>query len=160
LTADIAVNAAHAREISALAALTRSAPCRTIGGRRATIAPRLPAARGDTSTSPRRPSSSTKHVEADRVHEAIAAVDVAGGLARAEPGLTGDLLWGARARRARGALVAALLRAWERGESSLRTALSDRIPRFPRRLTAAGVRRRGRRAAGRSRAAGARAAWR
>jgi hypothetical protein len=62
-----------------------------------------------------------EHVEADAVHEAIAAVDLAGGLARQEPELAGDILWGAHA------LVAVerrwaqtLLRAWERGESSLR----------------------------------------
>src|SRR5215208_4686753 len=63
-----------------------------------------------------------EHVEADAVHEAIAAVDLAGGLARQEPELAAAILWGARAlmtlecRWSR-----TLLSAWERGESSLRT---------------------------------------
>ena len=38
-----------------------------------------------------------EHVEADAVHEAVAAVDLAGGLVRQEPALCGDVLWGARA---------------------------------------------------------------
>src|SRR5689334_11436865 len=38
-----------------------------------------------------------EHVEADAVHESIAAVDLAGGLAQAEPQLSGQILWGARA---------------------------------------------------------------
>jgi hypothetical protein len=62
-----------------------------------------------------------EHVEADAVHEAIAAVDLAGGFARAEPELATDVLWGASAlalleRR----WADALLGAWARGESSLR----------------------------------------
>ena len=63
-----------------------------------------------------------EHVAADAVHEAVAAVDLAGGLARQEPELADDILWGARALatvEARWASV--LLGAWERGESSLRT---------------------------------------
>lgn len=65
-----------------------------------------------------------EHVEADSVHENIAAYDLAGGLARQEPELAADILFGARAllyledRFAR-----ALLEAWERGESSLRQPL-------------------------------------
>jgi Iron-containing redox enzyme len=61
-----------------------------------------------------------EHVEADSVHENIAAYDLAGGLARAEPELTADILFGAGAllfledRFARH-----LLGAWERGETSL-----------------------------------------
>lgn len=35
------------------------------------------------------------HVEADAVHENVAAVDLAGGLVRQDPSLCGDLLWGA-----------------------------------------------------------------
>ena len=69
-----------------------------------------------------------EHVEADAVHEAVAAVDLAGGLARQEPALARDILWGA------GALVAVegrwarhLLHAWERGASSLRAPLSARV---------------------------------
>jgi Iron-containing redox enzyme len=66
-----------------------------------------------------------EHVEADAVHEAIAAVDLAGGLARAEPEIAADLLWGARAlvlveRR----WADLLLDAWARGESSLRSVTS------------------------------------
>jgi pyrroloquinoline quinone (PQQ) biosynthesis protein C len=62
-----------------------------------------------------------EHVEADAVHEAIAAVDLAGGLARAEPELAEDILWGARALVALERRWAdSLLAAWERGESSLR----------------------------------------
>lgn len=36
-----------------------------------------------------------EHVTADAVHESIAAVDLAGGLAVQQPDLTGDVLWGA-----------------------------------------------------------------
>jgi hypothetical protein len=65
-----------------------------------------------------------EHVEADAVHENIAAYDLAGGLARAEPELAADIIFGARAllyledRFARH-----LLAAWEDGESSLRRPL-------------------------------------
>ncbi len=66
-----------------------------------------------------------EHVEADAVHENIAAVDLAGGLARQEPALTGQILWGARALLAiEGAWAAELLGAWEAGASSLRTPLA------------------------------------
>jgi hypothetical protein len=65
-----------------------------------------------------------EHVEADAVHENIAAHDLAGGLARQEPELVADIVFGARAllyledrfgRR--------LLEAWDRGETSLRRPL-------------------------------------
>jgi Iron-containing redox enzyme len=65
-----------------------------------------------------------EHVEADAVHENIAAYDLAGGLARQEPELAADVVFGARAlllledRFAR-----RLLAAWERGETSLRRPL-------------------------------------
>jgi hypothetical protein len=62
-----------------------------------------------------------EHVEADAVHENIAAVDLAGGLVRQDPRLGPDILWGARALAtldARWAL--AVLSAWEHGRSSLR----------------------------------------
>ncbi|HEX3239683.1 MAG TPA: iron-containing redox enzyme family protein [Solirubrobacterales bacterium] len=61
-----------------------------------------------------------EHVEADAVHENIAAYDLAGGLARQEPELAADILYGARAllfledRFARH-----LMAAWEAGETSL-----------------------------------------
>jgi Iron-containing redox enzyme len=61
-----------------------------------------------------------EHVEADAVHENVAAVDLAGGLARQEPALAGDVLWGARALvdvEARWARH--LLDSWAAGRSSL-----------------------------------------
>jgi hypothetical protein len=62
-----------------------------------------------------------EHVEADAVHENVAAVDLAGGLARAEPHLAGDILFGARALVELEARWAALLLdAWAAGDSSLR----------------------------------------
>ena len=65
-----------------------------------------------------------EHVAADAVHEAIAAVDLAGGLAREEPEVAPDILWGARAlMTVEGRWARTLLDAWERGESSLRRAL-------------------------------------
>ncbi|WP_320066265.1 iron-containing redox enzyme family protein [Micromonospora sp. RTGN7] len=64
-----------------------------------------------------------EHVEADAVHEQIAAYDLCGGLARAEPALASDLLFGAAAALAVDGLFAGhLLDAWDRGEASLRAA--------------------------------------
>jgi hypothetical protein len=61
-----------------------------------------------------------EHVEADSVHENIAAYDLAGGLARQEPALAGQILFGARALVHCERLFAdRLLSSWERGESSL-----------------------------------------
>jgi hypothetical protein len=62
-----------------------------------------------------------EHVEADAVHENIAAVDLAGGLVHAEPQLLDDILFGARAlvevdRR----WADALLEAWDEGGTALR----------------------------------------
>ena len=68
-----------------------------------------------------------EHVEADAVHEQIAAWDLAGGLAAAEPALAPDILWGAAALLELEARWARhLLDAWERGASSLRA-----VPRAP-----------------------------
>jgi len=68
-----------------------------------------------------------EHVEADAVHEAVAAVDLAGGLARQEPALARDILWGASALVAvEGRWARRLMGAWERGASSLRTPLPAR----------------------------------
>ena len=74
-----------------------------------------------------------EHVEADAVHENIAAVDLAGGLARQQPELGADVLWGARA------LAGSTARwprpscaRWEAGESSLRAA-DARLRRAARR---------------------------
>ena len=65
-----------------------------------------------------------EHVEADAVHENIAAYDLAGGLANQEPGLAADILFGARAllffedRFGRH-----LIETWEEGRTSLRQPL-------------------------------------
>jgi Iron-containing redox enzyme len=65
-----------------------------------------------------------EHVEADAVHENIAAYDLAGGLARQEPALAEDIVFGARALlHLDGRFARHLLAAWERGESSLRLPL-------------------------------------
>jgi hypothetical protein len=65
-----------------------------------------------------------EHVEADAVHENIAAYDLAGGLAKAEPALAADIVFGARALLYLEARFAArLLAAWEAGETSLRRPL-------------------------------------
>lgn len=61
-----------------------------------------------------------EHVEADAVHENIAAYDLAGGLARQEPELAADILFGARALlHLEDRFARHLLGAWERDESSL-----------------------------------------
>jgi hypothetical protein len=61
-----------------------------------------------------------EHVEADAVHENIAAYDLAGGLARAEPELAEDVLFGARAMlHLEDRFARRLLDAWDAGESSL-----------------------------------------
>ncbi|MDR6558890.1 hypothetical protein J2809_003260 [Arthrobacter pascens] len=69
-----------------------------------------------------------EHVEADAVHEQIAGRDLAGGLVEAEPGLLGDVLFGATAALAIDARLSALIMdAWDNGRSSLRTAvMADR----------------------------------
>jgi hypothetical protein len=70
-----------------------------------------------------------EHVEADAVHENIAAVDLAGGLARAEPELTGQIVWGARALAELDARWARhLLECFERGVSSLVAPIPSRAP--------------------------------
>lgn len=62
-----------------------------------------------------------EHVEADAVHENIAAWDLAGGLAADEPEVAADILFGARALLQVDARWAThLMDSWERGESSLR----------------------------------------
>ena len=70
-----------------------------------------------------------EHVEADAVHEAVATVDLAGGLAKQDPALAPDIMWGAQAL----SLVEArwsrsLLDAWGRSESSLRVPLHAPVP--------------------------------
>jgi hypothetical protein len=67
-----------------------------------------------------------EHVVADAVHENVAAVDLAGGLAAQQPALAADIVWGARAlvelehRWARH-----LLDAWAQGRTSLRAPLPE-----------------------------------
>jgi hypothetical protein len=61
-----------------------------------------------------------EHVEADSVHENIAAYDLAGGLARQEPALAGDILFGVRALLAcESEFARHILDAWRQGRSSL-----------------------------------------
>jgi hypothetical protein len=65
-----------------------------------------------------------EHVEADAVHENIAAHDLAGGLARQEPELTDDILFGARALLyLEDRLGRAILASWQAGRPSLRHPL-------------------------------------
>jgi hypothetical protein len=65
-----------------------------------------------------------EHVVADAVHENVAAVDLAGGLARQEPRVASDILWGAAALVELDArFTRHLLGAWEAGRSSLRRRL-------------------------------------
>jgi hypothetical protein len=60
------------------------------------------------------------HVEADARHEIVAAAGLAGGLARSEPELAGDIIFGARAIMAvEGRFAAHLLDSWAAGTSSL-----------------------------------------
>ncbi|SNY53228.1 iron-containing redox enzyme family protein [Paractinoplanes atraurantiacus] len=62
-----------------------------------------------------------EHVEADAVHEQIAAHDLCGSFAAAEPELAGDVLFGARCALKLDELWArGVLSAWESGQSSLR----------------------------------------
>jgi hypothetical protein len=69
-----------------------------------------------------------EHVEADAIHENVAAVDLAGGLARDQPALTGDILWGAATLIELDIRFAKhLLAAWDAGESSLRGKLPTRL---------------------------------
>ena len=61
-----------------------------------------------------------EHVVADAVHESVAAVDLAGGLARQQPELIPDILWGATALRELEADFGRhLMDAWKSGRSSL-----------------------------------------
>jgi hypothetical protein len=61
-----------------------------------------------------------EHVTADAVHENIAAVDLAGGLVRAEPPLIDEILFGARALvELDGRWATALLDAWAHDETAL-----------------------------------------
>ena len=61
-----------------------------------------------------------EHVTADAVHEAIAGVDLAGGLAHQEDALAADILWGAQALSHLDARWGShVLRCWGEGRTSL-----------------------------------------
>jgi hypothetical protein len=65
-----------------------------------------------------------EHVEADAVHEQIAALDLAGGLAEQQPDLLADIMFGAAACLYIDGLVGShILEAWTAGRSSLRQPL-------------------------------------
>ncbi len=65
-----------------------------------------------------------EHVEADAIHESIAAWDLAAGLAVAEPDVAPDILFGARALMALEARWANhLLTAWDKETTSLTAPL-------------------------------------
>jgi hypothetical protein len=67
------------------------------------------------------------HVVADAVHESVAAVDLAGGLAQQDPKLGADVLWGATALLAvDGRWARHMMDAWGDGASSLRPELALR----------------------------------
>jgi len=69
-----------------------------------------------------------EHVEADAVHEQIAARDLAGGLAEAEPDLLEDILFGAATVLTLDALQGEeQLAAWKEGRSALRETSGFRI---------------------------------
>lgn len=60
------------------------------------------------------------HVVADAEHQTVAADELAGGLARQQPDLAADIVWGARILAHLEAMVAAkTIAAWEAGSSSL-----------------------------------------
>ncbi len=64
-----------------------------------------------------------EHVEADSVHENIAAYDLAGGLARQEPRLSGQILFGVEALLLTERCFAAqILDSYTAGRTSLATA--------------------------------------
>jgi len=66
-----------------------------------------------------------EHVEADAVHENIAAWDLAGGLAADEPDVAADILFGARALlQVEARWASHLMDAWEGGGSSLRAPVA------------------------------------
>ena len=69
-----------------------------------------------------------EHVVADAVHESIAAVDLAGGLARQQPALVPDILWGATTLRDLDADFGHhLMDAWQAGRSSLAGSASTAL---------------------------------
>jgi hypothetical protein len=70
-----------------------------------------------------------EHVEADAVHEQIAAHDLAGSLAEQQPSLVPDILFGAASSLVMDDLVAAhVLSAWESGRTALCAPSADAAP--------------------------------
>src|SRR3954449_8698610 len=68
-----------------------------------------------------------EHVVADAVHENVAAVDLAGGLAKQDPKLGADILWGAKALlEIDGRWARHMMHAWGGDSSSLRATLALR----------------------------------
>ena len=68
-----------------------------------------------------------EHVVADAVHENIAAVDLAGGLARQDPTLERDILWGAAVLiELEGRFARHLLDSWADDRNSLRCPIEPR----------------------------------
>jgi hypothetical protein len=69
-----------------------------------------------------------EHVEADAVHENIAAVDLAGGLVGQEPGTSAAIVWGAKALTVLESCWAShLLRCWEQERTSLLSSIADSV---------------------------------
>jgi hypothetical protein len=69
-----------------------------------------------------------EHVEADAVHEALAAHDLAGALAQDDPSLAGDIVFGARAMIALDEIAGRrIYEAFTAGESSLRAPLAAAV---------------------------------
>lgn len=69
-----------------------------------------------------------EHVEADAMHEQVAARDLAGGLAEQDPTLLDDIMFGAAACVLVDGWVAShILSAWSARESSLRTTLGSAV---------------------------------
>jgi hypothetical protein len=70
-----------------------------------------------------------EHVEADAVHEQIAATDLCGGLLDDEPELAADVLLGAAVCHGLDARVTKhVLSAWTAGRTALRQPLPDCVP--------------------------------
>ncbi len=79
--------------------------------------------------SPRATEFFDEHVAADAIHEQVAAVDLAGGLARQQPQLARDILWGAATLVELDARLARhLIGAWEDGASSLLSSVRMTAP--------------------------------
>ena len=79
-----------------------------------------------------------EHVEADAVHEQIAAHDLAGALAEDEPELRRDILFGAAAGAfVDGAVGAHILARWEAGETALRKRIGAAPPSYTREVVSA-----------------------